>query len=817
MQDDQKPVLSLPEARGLEKVREHGSPQLSYGGYGISGDLGEEENHFRSYLRAIRKHLWLIIGLTLIVTSLVTISVARKPDIFSAGARVQVDLENNPASGAGGGKNGTVVINSPTSDPTYFNTQLQNLTSQGLLRRVVKTLDLEHNDAFLHAGREQNRSTWQSILRMFGLGRKEDDKKDKVDDQLPLTTSVAPATAREDLVEAKRLDPFVRMLQANLKVEPVKETRTGSFSKDTRLIDISYSHPDPQLAAKIVNTVADTFVFSNLEKKTETNASAGDFLQKRVAELQSQIRADEERLVNYAKGHQILSLDGSQNTVVERLAGLNQQLLQSENERKLAEAEYHAAQSPGAATALASKDPKLDELEGKLAALKQRRQELLVENTEEWPEVKETNQQIGSIEKQISDIRSRTTSDLTKNLETKYRQALEREKSIKAAFDQQRGETLNQNEAAINYRIIQQEIETNKQLLDGLLQRSKENDVVLAGTPNNIYVVDYAVTPDYPIGPQRIRTILMGLFLAFAGGIGLAIFLEYMNDSIRSTEDVGRWLRLPSIGVIPQIGGTARRRFLPSLSLQRRDGNGQVQNSPELLTNVESRSALAESYRHLRTSVLLSSAGRAPKTLLVTSSMPAEGKTTTAVNTALSLAQTGANVLVIDADMRRPRVHSIFGINNHRGLSTILSNDMSEAEMLNLIIQHSESGLNLLPSGAIPPNPAELLGSDQMRRLIITLELTFDHIIIDSPPIGSFTDGVLASTLVDGVLLVVHSGKTSRSVARRTRQILQDVGAKIFGVVLNNVNLREHDYYYYQSYNTQNHYKSELEQVATEP
>jgi capsular exopolysaccharide synthesis family protein len=817
MQDDQKPTLSLPESRGLEKVREHGSPQFSsYAGYTGDDMGGDEENHFRSYLRAVRKHLWLILGITLIVTSLVTISVARRPDIFSAQARVQVDLENNPASGAGS-KNGTVVINSATSDPTYFNTQLQNLTSLGLLRRVVKTLDLEHNDAFLHAGKEQNRSTWQSILRMFGMGKKEEDKKDKTDDQLPLTTSVAPATAREDLVEAKRLDPYVRMLQGSLKVEPVKETRTGSYSKDTRLIDLSFQHPDPQLAAKVVNAIADTFVFSNLEKKTETNASAGDFLQKRVAELQAQIRADEERLVNYATGHQILSLDGSQNTVVERLAGLNQQLLQAENDRKLAEAEYRAAKAPGAASALASKDARqLDDLEAKLSALKQKRQELLVENTEEWPEVKETTQQIAALEKQVSDLRNRSTSVLSTNLETRYRQALDREKSIREAFNQQRGETLSQNEAAINYRIIQQEIETNKQLLDGLLQRSKENDVVLAGTPNNIYVVDYAVTPEAPIGPQRMRTIFMGLFLALAGGIGLAIFLEYMNDSVRSTEDVERWLRLPSIGVIPRIGGSARKRFLPSRALQRRDGNGHTHDAPELLTNVESRSPLAESYRHLRTSVLLSSAGRAPKTLLVTSSMPAEGKTTTAVNTALSLAQTGANVLVIDADMRRPRVHSIFGINNHRGLSTILSNDMSEAEMLNLIIQHQESGLNLLPSGAIPPNPAELLGSEQMRRLIKTLELTFDQIIIDSPPIGSFTDGVLASTLVDGVLLVVHSGRTSRSVARRTRQILQDVGAKVFGVVLNNVNLREHDYYYYQSYQSNSYYKTdqEVEEVA---
>lgn len=813
MQEQPPRPLTLPEANSLEPHRPTPPALPGYASYPSYTDDAAEENHFREYLRAIRKHLWLIVGLTLIITALVSIYEARQPDIYAAQARVQVDLENNPASGAGGGKNGTVVISNPTSDPTYFNTQLQNLSSQGLLRRVVKTLDLEHNQSFLHPNRE-HRTTWQNLLRMVGLNKKEPTEQPSVaDNQLPLTGNLAPATARDDLIEAKQLEPYVQMIQRGLKVEPVKETRTGSYTKDTRLIDLSMTYPDPQVAAKIVNAIADTFVLSNLEKKTETNASAGDFLQKRVAELQTEIRSEEEQLVNYAKDHQILSLDGNQNTVVERLGGLNSQLLQAENDRKQAEAEYRAAMAPGAASALASaagSDKKQgDDIESKIAALKQRRTELLVENTEEWPEVKEVEQQIATLEKQSKESHSTATNVLTTNLETRYRQALDRENAIRAAFNKQRGETLTQNEAAINYRIIQQEIETNKELLDGLLQRSKENEVVLAGTPNNINVVDYALTPDYPVGPQRIRTIIMSLLLALAGSIGLAIFLEYMNDSVRSTDDVDRWLRLPSIGVIPTIGGLSKGRFLlPARALQR-NGNGHA--APELLINAESRSPLAESYRHLRTSVLLSSAGHPPKSLLVTSSVPSEGKTTTAVNTALSLAQTGAHVLIIDADMRRPRLHSIFKIKNERGLSTILSSEMSEAEVLSVIHQHETDGLYVLTSGAIPPNPAELLGSEQMRRLMKTLAATFTHIIIDSPPIGSFTDGVLLSTQVDGVLLVVHSGKTSRNVVRRARQILQDVGAKIFGVVLNNVNLREHDYYYYRSYYSQHYYQAEAE------
>ncbi len=812
MKEINGPPFALPEPQDLDRPKSAAAPAAlpPYGGYAGYGDMeGAEENHFREYLRAVRKHVWLIVGITLLSTAAAAVYIAQKPDIYSAQTRVQVDLESNP--GAGAVKNGTVYINNgQTTDPAYFNTQLQNLTSPALLRRVVKTLDLEHNQAFLRPTAGQHRTVWQNLSRMAGLrSSPAEGEGGKEPYQLPLTGAVAPATAREDLAEAKRLAPFVGILQAGLRVEPVRETRTSSYNKDTRLIDIRFTHGDPQVVAKVVNAIADTFVLANLEKKTENNATSGDFLQKRVAELQSGIRSDEERLVNYAKTHQILSLDGSQNTVVERLAGLNQQLLQAENERKDAEAAYRAAQSPGAASALAEKDGKSKEdIEAKLAALKERRSQLLVNNTEEWPEVKEINQQIATLEKQASETKARATTVVTLNLETRYRQALERERAVRADFERQRGETLTQNEAAINYRIIQQEIETNKQLLDGLLQRSKENDVVLAGTPNNIFVADYAVVPDHPVGPQRLRGVAMVLALSLAGAVVLSVFLEYMNDSVRSTEDVERWLRLPSIGIIPAVGGFAKRGLLPSRALVRRG-----QESPELLVNVETRSALAEAYRHLRTSVLLSTPGHAPKTLLVTSSAPSEGKTTTAVNTALSLAQTGANVLIIDADMRRPRLHSIFDVGNGRGLSTILSNDVSEAEILSMIHQHEGTGLNILTSGAVPPNPAELVGSEQMRSLVRTLEGTFTHIVIDTPPVGSFTDGVLAATLVDGVLLVVNSGKTSRAAARRAKQILQDVGAKVFGVILNNVNLRESDFYYYRSYYAQTYYNAE---AATE-
>jgi capsular exopolysaccharide synthesis family protein len=254
--------------------------------------------------------------------------------------------------------------------------------------------------------------------------------------------------------------------------------------------------------------------------------------------------------------------------------------------------------------------------------------------------------------------------------------------------------------------------------------------------------------------------------------------------------------------VIPTVGS----RALPIASVQPKQNGHDGRQA--LLINAEAQSPLTETYRQLRTSLLLSTAGRAPKILLVASSEPNEGKTTIATNVALSLAQTGAEVLIIDADLRRPRLHSIFELKNHRGLTTILSGEVAKAEVFSMIEQYQSGKVHILPAGPVPPNPAELLGSDQMRQLIGILAANFNFVIIDSPPVAAFTDSVLISSMVDGVLLVIHGGKSSREMARHSHKMLLDVGARILGVVLNNVNLRSYDYHYQQSYYQQTYYNT---------
>jgi len=777
------------------------SPHINY----AYDSRDQQSFHLLEYWRVIIKHIWLIIGIAVVMPTLVAIYLIRQPDIYEAQARIQVDLETaNPLLG-GMSKGNSVILSGETRDPAYFNTQLQILTGPGLLRKVVKNLDLEHNSSFVASQQSAGQSVWSSVRRLLGF-KSPSDPKFSGPEALPVTSGSTPIA--QELAEAERLSDYVDELQRNLRVEPVKEVRLSV--RETRLIDISYRHTDSRLAAKIVNAVSQIFVDENLQKKTETSGNTGSYLQKRIAELQSTIRNKEEELINYAKSHEILSLDANQNTVVERLVTLNKQLLVAEEQRKLAESAYMASLQPGAAEALAeagsgdrgvpSATRVTTEAELELAKLKQKRAELLVENTEKNPVVKEVDKQIAVLEKQMKDTRTRATGIVTTNLATRYREALATEDALRKSYNQQRTETLTQNEAAVNYRIIQQEIENNKTLLDGLLQRTKENDVIMAGTPNNIRVVDYAIAQKKPVGPRRTLIVGTSLLLALVLGVGLAILIEYLDDTVGSTEDVESLLHLPSVALIPLIGKPKGKRLslaAPKNGLVSQNG---AHRQGTLLTGVEKHSPLAEAYRHLRTSILLSTAGRPPRTLLITSSMPSEGKTTTAVNTAMSLAQTGARVLIIDADMRRPRLQSIFNLSNDHGLSALLSCEFSDTQVESAIHHDQESGLFIITAGPLPPNPAELLGSEQMLKLINTVTPNFNHVVIDSPPIAAFTDGVLIATMVDGVLLVVHSGKSTRKVVARARKLLLDVGARMIGVVLNKVEAAGSNSYYYGGY-----------------
>ena len=781
------------------------------------------------YWRAIRKRLWLVIGIAVLVTTLAAIYMARKPNIYLASATIQVDLEQtNPDLVSSDRQR---PISNP--DPSYFNTQLQLLGSETLLRRVIKEHSLDTDKDFQIAKGEGSVSAWRSMLKTVGLASDDSKKAEKTAEEIAASATSTLVSA-DEIAEAVRLAPYVDIIKKNLAVEPVRDSRT-TF-KDTRLIDISFRHTNPELAAFVVNGIGETFTNLNQEKRSGTSRKTNEFLQTRIGDLQSDIKSDEIKLVDLKQKEGILKTDGETTLVLARLSGLNKDLLTAENSRKNAEAQYFSVNdSPESISALAEAESARfiterenqvlslrNETQKQISALKSNKARLLEEYKESADPITEIDKQIASFEESLKkaidknnedlkDYRQRTAKDLVEVLRIKYVQAKQQEDKIRVAFDAQYNEAQGQNTGGVLLKLLEQNIETNKGFLDNLRKQQSGNDVASQGSDNNISVAGFAIPPDIPVSPRRLMTVMAALFLSTLFGMGLALFLEYLDDTIRTTEEIESFLQLPALAAIPTIDSAPRRKLLLVGSSSEYDGEDR-QNS-ELLISSDSRSALAEAYRQLRTSILLSTAGHPPKTLLVTSSLPSEGKTTTATNTAISLAQTGASVLIIDADMRRPRLHSVFNIENGAGLSTLLSNQFNDNTILNVVKFDEATKLNLLTSGPIPPNPAELIGSEQMASLLKLLQNRYTHIVIDSPPIASFTDGVLIASMVDGVILVVHSGKSSRQVVRRSRQLLQDVGAKILGVVLNNVNLKAQDnYYHYQSYYHRNSYRSSDDQ-----
>src|SRR5436190_23258252 len=791
--------------------------------YGKYRDAAASEGfQLLDYWRAIRKRLWLVIGLAVLMTTLTAIYMARKPNIYKAAAVVQVDLEQN---------NPDLITTDrqrpmSTSDPSYFNTQLQLLTSESLLRRAIKEHNLDADKNLQQAKNDSGSSTFRSILRSIGLAS--DGRTDKPASEEVPESSLASA---EEIAEAVRLSPYVDLIKKNLEIEPRRESR--ATVKDTRLIDISFYNSSPELAAAVVNSLAETFTNTNQEKRSGTSRKTNDFLQERIATLQSDIKADEQRLVELTQSEGILKTgEGDQTIVVERLSMLNKALAEAENDRKDAEAKFNSvANSPDKIKALSEAEVtqfttqqenairamQSDTLR-KISDLRNLRIEKEQLFDEGAPELKQIDTQIKSYEnsidaavakfqKQTDTFRQRSSSLVLENLRTKYLQAKDKEDKIRVGSNKQYNEAQGQNQGQVNIKLLQDKLNSNKGFLDNLLKQVSGNDITSQGSDNNISVIEVAIPPAAPVSPRRLTAVVAALLLSTLFGMGLALVLEYLDDTIRSTEEIEVYLQLPALAAIPRIDALQKRKLL-LVGANEGEEDDDYLNS-ELLIHADSRSALAEAYRHLRTSILLSTAGRAPRSLLITSSLPSEGKTTTATNTAISLAQTGAKVLIIDADMRRPRLHSIFNIENRDGLSTLLSNELSDAEIDRVVQQDEKTKLYMLTSGPVPPNPAELIGSEQMAALLKMLQNRFTRIVVDSPPIASFTDGVLIASMVDGVILVIHAGKSSRQVVRRSRHLLNEIGAKIFGVVLNNVNLNTQDnYYYYQSYYHRGNYRT---------
>jgi polysaccharide biosynthesis transport protein len=747
--------------------------------YGSTGRYGSTpaETNVREYLFVVLKRKWLILSLVLVITSLATIQAYRDPSIYEGATTIRIEPKSNVLT------TGSLVINAQP-DPNFWGTQLKLLQNPALARMVVLRLGLQNNPAFL--GGEARSGVFDSLKRIFSRERPISNSS---------TTTAAEPVTIEELREKvftpeqlAQLEPYEDVIAANLSVEP---------TINTNLVTIRYRHTDPELAKKVADTLAEVFINNNDYVVSSGRNEAETKLLKTIAETQSGINTQEKDRFAFASAHN-LPLDNKPGSDLEsiKLGTYAQQLMEAQNQRRAAIATYNAAKDapdPFSAPEVQT-DARIIKLREKLSDLKEQREALLQTYTAEWPKVKQIEAQIKPVEEELA----KAPKEVLASLKARSDAAEARENSLTTAYNRQHGTTTEQTKEQIEMAVKTSKLEADKQLLNTLTQKLRELTLATGGgTPSDVTISTPSRVPRGPVGPQRLRTIVLAFVLSLVAGVGLAFLLDFLDDTIKSIDDVDRYIHLPALALIP-----AARNEKPRLRGSEAARSGET-TALALVGDV--RSPIAESYRHLRTSLLLSSAGTPPRTILVTSSQPSEGKTTTAINTAFMLAQTGAQVLIIDCDLRRPRLHAHFNLPNVRGLTNCLSGELADLDSLIQTFE-KQPNLKLLTSGPIPPNPAELLGSDEMRRLLTTLSEKFTHIIVDSPPAISFTDASILSTFVDGVILVVHGGRSSRAVVRRAKQQLLDVGAHIFGVVLNNVKIETHDYYYagYAGY-----YKSE--------
>lgn len=765
-------LLPLPPAESLDhplRSISHPAPVVA---------VASEPVHLREYLAVVLKRKWLILSLMVVITSLVAIQMYRMPSIYEAKTQIKIDQRSNSVLTTGRG--GDLVIRGG-NDPNYWNTQLKLLETQQLARQVILRLDLHNNPNFL--GSHRGTGLIAGIRKVLSGGQPAPTPQTEA--AVPVITD---AELRADSITpemATRLEPYEDVLRENLVIEPVDRTN---------LLFIKFTHTDPEIAMSVANMLATVFAENDRKRNTEGSQNAQDMLAQQIINLQARIQANEQRRINFRKQNNLpLGDKQGQDFTAVRLTTYSSQLQEAEAARKDKEAAYKAALATRDSAGIWSipqiqEDKNVQRLRQKISELEEQRAALLVNYTPEWPAVKKIDEQL----KRLNEELALAPNEVVASLKTSYEAAVSKERQLRASYFAERAAANSQSIAETSLNDLNQTIETDRQNLNLYLQRQRELQVTASDRTDNVTQVEAARLPRAPIGPPRVRNIIIALLLSLGVGIGLAFLLDYLDDTLKSVEDVDRHLHLPTLALIPAPREVRR--------LLGRGGQSPVEpsDSTALALIEDVRSPVAEAYRHLRTSLLLSSAGQPPKTVLVTSSQPSEGKTTTAVNIAMMLAQTGAEVLLLDCDLRRPRIHVHFGMSNARGVTNYLSGEATVSELMQSYDRLPN--LKVIPSGPVPPNAAELLSSDEMRKLLYVLSENFTHIVIDSPPAISFTDASILSTIVDGVMLVVHGGRSSRSVVRRAKQQLQDVGAHIFGIVLNNVKLESNDYYYYAGY-----------------
>ena len=720
-------------------------------------ELASQESAIRDYLRVLLKRKWTVLACLFTVFAVVAIASLKMTPVYEASGSIAI---NKPDSSLGNFNNST-TFNLDYYDPTELETEVKILQSDLLALQVVKDLGLDRRPEF---------------------GGKAAPSSSSLD--------LAPDPLQTD---PSRTSALLANFRGSLKV---------TLAPNTKIIDVHYSSPDKQLAANVVNKLMEDYTENNFKSRFDSTMQAEDWLKNQLVDLQMKVENSQQKLVQYQKEHEILGIDEKQNITTAKLDELNKALTAAESERMDKESVYRLVESgdtdtiASAASALdaagtggTSASTLLESLRSKKADLKIQAAQLNTQFGPSYPKLAQLNSQLKEVDAQIV----LETKKVAGQVRGQYMAAVQRENLLHDALEKQKQEENKLNESAIDYSILKRDLDSYRQLYEGLMEKMKEAGVSAGLKSNNFRIVDVARVPTYPIEPNIPKNLAFAFLLGLTSGVGLAFLQEGLDNTVRTSEQARLISGLPALGMIPLPSKTAREGANP-----KRLVIASSKEAVEMVAQARPHSQMAESYRALRTSLLLTNLGAPPKVIMITSALPQEGKTTTSMNTALVLAQKGIRVLLIDADLRRPSIHKILGMGPRSGLSNVLT---GSATLQQTITRSSIlPNLSILPAGTPPPNPAELLASANMRDVLEELRGQYDHIVLDTPPTLSVTDAVVLSPRADAIVLVIRSGQTTKQALRRSRDILTQVNAKVSGVLLNAVDLSSPDYYYYYEY-----------------
>jgi succinoglycan biosynthesis transport protein ExoP len=710
-----------------------------------SFELSPREPHLYDYLLILRKHQWLILSFMLAVVTIVAIATFRMQPVYVATARVEIDRENANILPFQGAESYDYMMDLEN----YIETQTKILTSETLALQTIRNNNLSARPEFASPD------------------------------------GPSEAIASGSLANQKR-PPELAGFLGSLSVRRVP---------NSRLMDVSFESTDPQLAARIVNAHIASYIEQNFRSKYEATTQASTWLADQLGELKIRVQRSEDARIAYERQNQIWTLDDKQNITTQRLADVNRQLTEAQSERMRKESLYQFAKSGNLdAVPEVQGNSALADLLRKRADATSQYNDVVSQYGPNFPKVQRLHAQLTEFDQSIEKEKQK----ILDVLESGYQEAQQRETLLTKALDQQKAETNQMAGRLVEYNILKREAEANKALYEGLMTKLKETAISQGLRSSNIRVVDPAMIPSTPARPAKTRNVALAFLVGLVGGIGLALMREYLDNTVKTPDDVETLSRLPSLAVVPQFAGAngngKRHGLLKSFA-----SNGHDKRI-ELVAQHLPKSQMSEAFRALRTSILLSQADHPPQVILVTSALPREGKTTAAANLAVTLAQLGDKTVLVDADLRKPGVGRLLNLaaGKYAGLSSYLAG-VSSLDLVS-IPHPAIPNLVAIPTGPLPPNPADLLSSHKLADAIAELRTKFKFIVIDSPPVMAATDAVILSVQADGVLLVVRSGETPKEAFTRTRELLCSVKCRILGVVLNAVDSGAPDYYYSYRY-----------------